>query len=65
MLPNFVVLSVDTIKMAFSQISDTRDKFCHSQPKHSSQRIDCQIAVMLETKMLNHMSRNIPEAFSL
>jgi len=65
MLPNFVVLSVDTIKMALLHISDTRDKFCHSQPNHSSQRIDCQIAAMLETKMLKHMSRNVPKTFSL
>jgi len=65
MLPNFVVLSVDTIKMVLSHFSDTRNKFCHCQPKLSSQRIDCQIAAMLETKMLNHVSRNVREAFSL
>jgi len=51
--------------MAPAHISDTGDKFCHSQPKYSSQKIDCQIAAMLQTKMLNHMSRNVSEAFSL
>jgi len=51
--------------MALLHISDTWDKFYHGQPKHSLQRIDCQIAAMLETKVLNHMPRNVPEAFSL